>query len=271
MRGFFADGRWVDVTPEDQAKIADAVDQLTQAGCEAPLKEAQLLFAAEGAFADLVAQRCARVPLSHLLGYRDFYKHRFSVTADVLDPRPDTEVLIEVALGAPFQTVLDLGTGSGCILLSLLAERSAVQGVGGDVSEAALAVAGRNAEALGVADRATLITSDWYAAVTGTFDLIVSNPPYIAADEMAALQPEVRNHEPRMALTDEADGLSCYRAIVAGAPDHLTPGGRVAVEIGPTQAAAVTEMMADHGFVGITVTLDLDGRDRVVSAHFPSK
>lgn len=268
MSGFFADGRWVDVTAEDQARIAAAVDQLAAAGCEAPLKEAQALFATTSdGFEGLVAQRRARVPLSHLVGYRDFYKHRFFVTADVLDPRPETETLVEVALGTPFQTVLDLGVGSGCILLSLLAERPTATGVGGDLSRGALAVAERNAKALGVADRTALTTSDWYSDVTGMYDLIVSNPPYIAINEMAALQPEVRNHEPRLALTDEGDGLSCYRAIIAGAPKHLSPGGRLAVEIGPTQAKAVAEMMARHGFAQITVVPDLDGRDRVVSAR----
>ena len=198
-------------------------------------------------FEALVARRREGEPMSHLLGYRDFWACRFRVTPDVLDPRPETEALVAEALTAPFARVLDLGTGSGAILLSLLGERPAATGLGVDLSPAALAVAKGNAQALGLATRAEFALSDWFAAVPGHFDLIVANPPYIAEAEMPGLSPEVR-HEPRMALTPGGDGLAAYRAIAAGAPAHLTPGGRVLLEIGPTQGAAVCALLAAAGF-----------------------
>lgn len=216
-----------------------------------------------------VAARARRVPVSHLTGRRAFWGRTFRVTPDVLDPRPETETLVEAALAAPFDRVLDLGTGSGCIVISLLADRPAATGVGTDISPAAVLVAGENAMAHGVADRIVLPLSDWYEDIGGRFDLIVSNPPYIAASEMADLDPEVRDHEPRVALTDGADGLSAYRAIAAGAVDHLTPGGRLLVEIGPAQGAAVSRLFRAAGLEEIRVRPDLDGRDRLVSARRP--
>ena len=215
----------------------------------------------------LIERRATGVPVSHILGYRDFWKHRFKVTPDVLDPRPDTEALVELALTQPFERVLDIGTGSGCIVISLLAEQPEATGVGTDISDNALLVAGENAEAVGVANRLILPNSDWYADIGGRFDLIVSNPPYIAAAEMDDLQTEVRDFEPRMALTDENDGLDAYRAIAAGARDHLTDSGRLLVEIGQTQARAVTDLFREAGLVNISVHPDLDGRDRVVAAQ----
>ncbi len=216
----------------------------------------------------LAARRAGGTPMSHILGHRDFWGRRFEVTADVLDPRPETETLIAAALERPFASVLDLGTGSGCILLTLLAERPAARGIGADLSDAALAVARRNAAALGVADRATLIRSDWFAAISGRFDLIVSNPPYIAADEMPDLAPEL-SYEPRIALTDEGDGLTAYRVITAGAGAHLTPGGRLMVEIGWQQGAAVADLFQRAGLTGVQILPDLDGRDRVVCGQHP--
>lgn len=218
----------------------------------------------EAAFKASVQMRAEGHPVSHLVGGRLFYDRWFVVTPDVLDPRPETETLVATALSEPFAHVLDLGTGSGAIIVTLLAERPDASGVGVDVSEAALRIAQRNATAQGVAERLQLKVSDWFGAVEGKFDLIVANPPYIAADEMDALQREVRLHEPRMALTDEADGLNAYRAIIAQARDHLAPDGRLMVEIGPTQAAAVCAMMEAAGLGKVTVIPDLDGRDRVV-------
>ncbi|WP_306154343.1 peptide chain release factor N(5)-glutamine methyltransferase [Roseovarius sp. MMSF_3281] len=218
-------------------------------------------------FHDAVRQRCDGVPVSHILGWREFYGRRFEVTGDVLDPRPETEGLIAEALREPFGKVLDLGTGTGCILLTLLAEKPGAKGVGSDLSPGALAVAGRNARALGVGARCDLIESDWFSAVGGLFDLIVSNPPYIAAEEMAGLAPELA-HEPRMALTDEADGLSAYRMIAAGAGAHLSPQGRLLVEIGWQQGAIVSQIFSDAGFAEVAVLPDLDGRDRVVSGRW---
>ena len=163
--------------------------------------------------------------------------------------------------------MLDLGTGSGCIVISLLAERLKAKGVGTDISQKAVLVAGENAVMAGVADRLVLPLSEWFDDVGGRFDLIVSNPPYIAAAEMADLAPEVRDYEPRQALTDDADGLTAYRILARDAPDHLTPGGRILVEIGATQGQAVAELFSGAGLEDVEVHPDLDGRDRVVSAR----
>ncbi|GAB4269961.1 MAG: peptide chain release factor N(5)-glutamine methyltransferase [Pararhodobacter sp.] len=218
-------------------------------------------------FEAAVARREARVPVSQITGRRAFWGRMFRVTADVLDPRPETETLIAAALEAPFARVLDLGTGSGAILLTLLAERREATGLGVDLSEAALAVARSNAVALGVGERADLERSDWFGAVEGRFDLIVSNPPYIAEAEMPGLSPEVRLHEPRMALTPGGDGLGAYRAIAAGVAGAMAPGGRLLLEIGPTQGEAVRAMLMDAGLRDVRILPDLDGRDRVVAAR----
>lgn len=218
-------------------------------------------------FLGLVARRAAREPMAHILGKRAFFGREFIVTADVLDPRPETEHLVERALDAPFRRVLDLGCGSGCILLSLLDERKFATGLGVDISPAALEVSARNARKLGLGQRADFRQSDWFETVDGMFDLIVSNPPYIALDEMADLDDEVRRYEPPLALTDGGDGLGAYRRIAAGVADHLAPGGRLVVEIGPTQAAAVIALFAQAGLVDIRRVADLDGRDRVICAR----
>lgn len=218
-------------------------------------------------FAAAVGARCARQPVAQITGRRLFWGRVFRVTPDVLDPRPETETLVAAALDRPFLRVLDLGTGSGAILLSLLADAPGATGLGTDLSPAALAVAAGNAAALGVADRVTLLQADWWAGVTGVFDLIVSNPPYIAASEMAGLAPDVRDWEPHVALTPGGDGLDACRAITGRAAAHLAPGGRVMVEIGPTQGAAVAAMFAHAGFGHVTVLPDMDGRDRVVLAR----
>ncbi|AZV78095.1 peptide chain release factor N(5)-glutamine methyltransferase [Parasedimentitalea marina] len=218
-------------------------------------------------YEQLIALRAIRVPVSHLLGEREFYGRRFKVSGDVLDPRPETECLIEAALAAPFQRVLDLGTGSGCILVTLLGEQRDATGLGVDLSEAACLQASANAVLHRVEPRADIRQSDWFQNVDGQFDLIVSNPPYIALNEMPGLSAEVRIHEPEMALTDGGDGLGAYRRIAANVGHYLTPGGRVLVEIGPTQAAAVAALFELAGLRQIRVVQDLDGRDRVVCAQ----
>lgn len=217
----------------------------------------------------LISLRAIRVPVSHLLGEREFYGRRFRVSGDVLDPRPETEVLIEAALSEPFDRVLDLGVGSGCILITLLAERSSATGVGVDLSEAACLQTSANAVQHQVQNRVDIWQSNWFGAVDGEFDLIVSNPPYISLSEMDGLSPEVRDHEPRMALTDEGDGLGAYRHIAASAPDYLAPAGRILVEIGPTQARYVSALFDAAGLADIRVIPDLDGRDRVIVARMP--
>ncbi|MFC7705038.1 peptide chain release factor N(5)-glutamine methyltransferase [Plastorhodobacter daqingensis] len=266
-----------------------AVARLRDAGIEGAPRDARLLMAhaldipadrltlalhdplPEGAaarFEQAIAARLRRQPVSQILGWRDFFGRRFRVTPDVLDPRPETETLVAAALEEPFARVLDLGTGTGAILLTLLAETDAT-GLGVDLSPAALDVARDNARLLGLSDRARFAESDWYAAVPGQFDLIVSNPPYIAAAEMEALAPEVRDWEPHLALTPGGDGLDAYRAITAGVRAHLAPNGRLALEIGATQGAAVAALVRGAGAARVRVLPDLDGRDRVVLGQWP--
>lgn len=211
-----------------------------------------------------VTARAARKPMSHITGQRLFWGRSFAVTPDVLDPRPETEALIEAALAEPFASVLDLGTGSGCILLTLLAERRAARGVGVDLSDAALGVARRNAADLGV--QAEFAQGSWFDPVHDQFDLIVSNPPYITADEMADLSPEVLA-EPHLALTPGGDGLAAYRLICAQAPRFLTSAGRLLVEIGAVQGPAVVALFTAAGFADVQILPDLEGRDRVVSGR----
>lgn len=225
--------------------------------------------AQQRSYEEALARRARRQPVSQIIGERQFLGRSFRVTGDVLDPRPETELLVLKALERPFVRMLDLGTGSGCILLSCLAGMPIATGLGTDLSAAALAVAAENAARLGLGRRAAFARSDWYAAVPGRFDLIVSNPPYIAADEMAGLAPEVREWEPRMALTPGGDGLDAYRAIAAGAGARLMAGGRLLLEIGPTQGAAVIALLAAQRFEKLAILPDLDGRDRIVMAENP--
>jgi release factor glutamine methyltransferase len=221
------------------------------------------------AFEAAVVAREARQPVAQITGRRLFWGQWFRVTRDTLDPRPDTEALVAEALAEPFLKVLDLGTGTGCILLSCLKGMPMARGVGVDISEAALAVAGDNSSDLGLRDRARFLHSDWFGAVTGAYDLIVANPPYIAAEEMAGLAPEVRDWEPHLALTPGGDGLEPYRIIARGAPARMMPGGRLLVEIGPSQGEAVSALFRAEGLEGIRILPDMDGRDRVVAARKP--
>ncbi|MEO0484522.1 MAG: peptide chain release factor N(5)-glutamine methyltransferase [Pseudomonadota bacterium] len=213
----------------------------------------------------LVVKRAKYVPVSHLIGEREFYGRAFYVTSDVLDPRPETEIAVATALEAPFSTVLDIGVGSGAILLTLLAERPEATGTGTDVSIGALAMAEKNARRLGVTRRAHITRATWFEGVEGRFDLIISNPPYIPDDDHKRLGREIR-HEPRVALTDGGDGLSAYRAIFAGAAAHLNPGGRVIVEFGAGQGADVYAIAAAAGWTDLRLIPDLDRRDRVLLA-----
>jgi release factor glutamine methyltransferase len=220
-------------------------------------------------YEEALQARIARQPVAQIIGRRVFWGLSFRVTRDTLDPRPDTETLVAEALSRPFLKVLDLGTGTGCILLSCLKGMPMARGVGTDVSDAALQVAIGNTCDLGLEARARFRKSDWFSAVTGAFDLIVSNPPYIAEEELAGLAPEVRDWEPHLALTPGGDGLDAYRAIARGAGARLMPGGRLLVEIGPTQGAAVSALLAAAGLEGIRILPDMDGRDRVVAAVKP--
>ncbi len=265
-----------------------AVPRLRDAGIEDAARDARALLAhamglpadrltltlhddltpqAEARFATHVAARATRQPVAQIIGERLFWGLSFLVTPDVLDPRPETEILVQAALRAPFVNMLDLGTGSGAILLACLHGMPVASGLGVDLSAPALRVAIGNAARLGLSARAKFRVSDWLKGVTGRYDLIVSNPPYIATDEMPDLAPEVLNFEPHLALTPGGDGLDAYRAIAAGAAARLVPGGRILLEIGPTQGRAVCGLLATQGFAAIAILPDLDGRDRVVSAR----
>lgn len=222
----------------------------------------------DAAFRAAIDARVARRPVSQIIGTRMFWGRDFKVTSDVLDPRPETEVLIAAALDGPVPArILDLGVGSGCILLTLLAEWPDVRGVGVDASPAALAVAGDNAGRLGLADRADLRLGDWAEGLEGPFDLVVSNPPYIAEAEMPGLAPEVRDWEPRMALTPGGDGLGAYRVIAAALPRLLSPGGRAVLEVGAGQDRAVAALLQNAGLGAARTHPDFDGRGRTVEAR----
>ncbi|ODT87904.1 peptide chain release factor N(5)-glutamine methyltransferase [Phenylobacterium sp. SCN 70-31] len=218
---------------------------------------------------DYVSRREKREPVSHILGRKGFWKIMLRVTPDVLTPRPDTETVVEYALRdfpepAPWR-ILDLGVGSGAILLALLAERPAARGLGIDVSEEALAVARDNAASLGLAGRAAFLRGDWTAGIESEgFDLVVANPPYIAEEVIETLDPEVRDHEPRLALAGGADGLDHYRILAPEILRVLKPGGRFAVEIGYDQKSAVEALFREAGAVFVETIRDLADRDRVV-------
>jgi len=221
-------------------------------------------------FQRAIVQRVKHQPVSQIIGAREFWGRRFKITPDVLDPRPDTETLIEEVLKQPApKTILDLGTGSGCILLTLLAEFKTATGTAVDVSGKALAVATENAAALGLSDRVTFKQSDWFENISGQFDLIVSNPPYITAKAMDEIAPDVRDWEPRMALTPEGDGLDAYRIIAKNAAQYLAPKGQLFLEIGWDQAASVLEIFHQQGFQNGRCIQDLAQKDRILHFHPP--
>jgi release factor glutamine methyltransferase len=219
-----------------------------------------------------VERRTRREPVSRILGRKGFWKIALSVTPDVLSPRPDTEVIVDLALkaypeGLAFE-MLDLGVGSGAILLSVLAERPAAKGLGTDVSLEALAVAKENAANLDLNDRAAFLRTSWGDGLgDGSFDLVVSNPPYIATEVIETLEPEVRDHEPRLALDGGADGLEAYRVLAPEVLRLLKPGGMFAVEIGFDQAEAVRPMFEAAGGQGVQVVKDLSNLERVVTGR----
>ncbi len=275
-----------------RALIADAGVRLTAAGVDTPALDARVLMghalgldagrllisdpdvpaAAADAYEALIAGRLRRVPVSRLIGRRGFWTLELAIGPATLDPRPASETLVEVALGLiPDRPglVLDLGTGSGALLLALLSERPALTGIGVDRSHAAVAIARANAVDLGLAARASFMVGDWADALSGRCTAVLSNPPYIAPEEIDRLAPEVRDHEPRLALDGGPDGLLPYPAIAAAARRLLVPGGPLIVEIGETQADAVTAILSQAGFGDPVVTRDLAGHPRVVSARAP--
>jgi release factor glutamine methyltransferase len=217
---------------------------------------------------EAVRRRAGGLSVAHVTGRKAFWGRDFAVTTDTLAPRPETEGIVAAALERPFAWALDLGTGTGCLLVTLLAERPGARGLGTALSATALEVARANAATHGVADRAGLRRGDWWGAVAGRFDLIVSNPPYVAEEDMAALAPEVLA-EPRMALSPGGDGLGAFRAIAAGLASALEPGGRVLLEVGAGQAGAVAALLRAAGLDAVRARPDMDGRERVVEAVRP--
>lgn len=222
---------------------------------------------------DAVSRRASREPVSRIVGSRGFWKSDFRVSPQTLDPRPDSETIIEEALkraAPPPRRVLDLGTGTGCLLLSLLQEWPQAVGVGLDISAEAVATARENAELLGLSSRVEFVESDWEKyAPNESFDSIISNPPYIADGEIDGLAPEVSLYDPRAALAGGEDGLDCYRSIAAFLPKWLKKGGWAFLEIGHTQANQVKSLLAEAGLDVINIVPDLAGSDRVVVAKMP--
>jgi release factor glutamine methyltransferase len=216
----------------------------------------------------LAARRIAREPIAHIIGRKHFWKQEWIVSPAVLIPRPDTEALVEAALKIlPFaepRRVLDLGVGSGAILLAVLAERPLASGVGIDLSSEALEVARINAENLGLTPRIELRVGDWHEGVDERFDLVLSNPPYIPSDDIDALAPEVARFEPRLALDGGGDGLEAYRIIVPALSALLKPGGAFGLEVGAGQADAVARLAVAAGLEDVALRTDLGGVERVV-------
>jgi release factor glutamine methyltransferase len=273
---------WRGLVSEIAAALRDAAAQLEAVSATSRLDAEILLAHALGversdllldlaryvvpdSFAALIARRLAHEPVAYIVGYRDFWTVRIGVGPGVLIPRADSETLLEVGVqhfaGRPPRRILDLGTGPGTLLLAALDEWPGATGLGVDASEVALAYARANAAALGLAERGELRLGDWGAGVDAVFDLILCNPPYIGVGE--ELMPEVAAHEPVAALFAGADGLDDYRRIVPQLPTLLAPGGAALVEIGWTQAAAVTALVEAAGLAA-TVRRDLGGRDRVL-------
>lgn len=219
-------------------------------------------------------RRLHREPLSRIRGAREFYGRNFETSPAVLDPRPETEILVELVLkrlkgaGVIAPRILDLGTGSGAIIISLLIEKPDATGIAVDLSAGALGIAARNAASHGVADRLTLLEGDLFAPVSGMFDLIVSNPPYIPTPDLSSLEPEVRDFDPVLALDGGADGLAFYRRITAGAPQYLLGDGFMGLELGIHQAEAVRILAERSGFGDICIHPDLSGIERHLVAQW---
>ncbi len=273
-----------------QAALQGATFRLKSAGVETAALDARLLLQAAmdmdhatiirdshlvipaaqyDVFMRNVERRAAREPMSHILGTRDFWKDSFYVSRDVLTPRPDSETLIEAMLDIvpdknAHYTIADLGTGSGCLLISLLREYPNARGVGVDASEAALAIAKKNAENLLSSGRAEFLSSDWCSALQTRFDMIISNPPYIVENEISTLAPEVKKHEPWLALCGGKDGLRAYCQLMPQIQKHLAPHGVAVLELGQKQAQVVTNIASDHALIVSDIRCDLAGIERAI-------
>ncbi len=265
------------------AILREGARRLAEAGIETPRLESRLLLAHAlgwtpealirdlhapadpGAFFGLVARRAGREPLALIVGWREFWSLRFKVSPATLIPRADSETVVEAALAAcpaPGR-VLDLGTGTGCLLLAVLSERPGALGVGVDLSDAAAVLARNNARSLRLGARALFVCGDWASAVEARFDLVLSNPPYIETAAVSGLMPEVAAHEPWRALDGGEDGLDAYRTIVAGLPRLLAPGGVAVLELGFGQFPAVAGLARGAG-LAVEARADLSGTPRAM-------
>lgn len=258
-------------TPELDARLLLQSALACDAAHLALAPERQITAAQSSVLSAYQEARLHQKPVSRILGKREFYGRDFIINERVLDPRPDSETLVDAVLALADDTphhILDLGTGSGCLAITLLAERAQWSGLAADISAPALAVAQDNAAALGVAARLSFCHSDWFQNIEAAFDLIVANPPYVSAGEMEWLARDVMDYDPHMALYGGADGLDPYRLICAEAASYLTAQGRLVFEIGALQARHVSALMREAGFTAIQVKTDLAGRDRVVMGQW---
>ncbi len=221
-------------------------------------------------FEQLITQRSEGKSVATIIGKKPFWEDEFYTTTDTLDPRPDSETLIAEALKLtpPPNTILDLGTGTGCLLLTLLKSWPESNGIGVDISTHAIKVAKKNARELGVSNRVHFTKSSWWNEVDGTFDLILSNPPYIASTDIRTLPRDVVASDPALALDGGADGLDAYKAILAGVAEHSHARTRLLFEIGQGQAESVSELCEEH-FSDVAIAKDLAGIARVVICHSP--
>lgn len=225
------------------------------------------------AFEAMIRRRCDREPVGRILGRREFRSLEFILGPDTLEPRPDSETIVEAAvvygkrISGPVR-VLDIGTGTGCLLLAVLNELPGAHGIGTDISGGAIEIAARNADRLGLSDRAEFVRTDWTDGIAGTFDLVLSNPPYIGTAEIATLAPEVSRHDPARALDGGADGLDAYRAISGRLGGLLSPGGVAVLEIGATQQDAVAGIFAAKGFALLETRNDFGGHPRSLVFSF---
>ncbi len=266
--------------------LAEALTLITRrlaaAGIETPRREARLLLAAAlqvsaaglllqdsvepARFEPFLARRTAREPLAYITGHREFWGLNFAVSPATLIPRPDSETLIEAALATcppGITRILDLGTGTGCLLLAALTEFPAAWGIGTDISPAAAALAAHNAKILNLAPRTSFLAASWAAPLHQTFDLILSNPPYIPAADLTKLMPEVQDFEPQSALDGGPDGLNAYRSIIAGLPALLAPQAVAILELGINQAPAAAALAGTYG-LSVEIRQDLQKIDRAM-------
>ena len=218
-------------------------------------------------YLSFIFERVHRKPVSRIIGKRLFFKNEFLINQHVLDPRPETETLIKHVLEEKFFNLLDLGTGSGCIIISLLKENNKANGMAADISEECLELAKSNAKILKVKNRIIFKKSNWFEKITKKFDLIVSNPPYVSIKDLPKLSVDVKKYDPRIALVGGIDGYESYNTIVGNALKFLKTGGRLVTEVGLGQSKYVSRLFDQCGFVDIKVSKDLSSIDRVVSGR----